>query len=157
MSSFGSFQLSGSSGQGGIAVNGANGDIYVSNPADGKVYVFGSDVPAVTAAAAADVTNQAATLGGTVDPRGASITSCRFEYGVSDEYGQGAYGEGVPCKQTPGQIGSGTSPVAVTADIDGLQPGLLYHFRLNAGSSIGASQSSGLFATRRPGLRYQEL
>ena len=39
---FGSPELSGTSGEGGIAVDGASGEIYVSNPADGKVYVFGA-------------------------------------------------------------------------------------------------------------------
>src|ERR1700733_154773 len=40
---FGSLELTGTSGQGGIAVDGVTGDVYVSNPANGKVYVFGSD------------------------------------------------------------------------------------------------------------------
>ena len=35
VSSFGSSRLSGSAGQGGIAVNGSNGDVYVSSQGDG--------------------------------------------------------------------------------------------------------------------------
>ncbi len=147
VSRFGSLQLSGTSGQGGIAVNGASGNIYVSNPADGKVYVFGSDVPAVAVGAAANVTEEGSTLSGTVDPRGTTVTSCVFEYGVVDEFGQGAYEHSVSCQPSPATIGAGSSPVPVSVDIGGLKPGLLYHFRLNAGNANGLSQSSGLLAT----------
>ena len=41
-------------------MNGATGEIYVSNPADGKVYVFGSDAPAVTVGEPTNVTREAA-------------------------------------------------------------------------------------------------
>ncbi|HWX45970.1 MAG TPA: hypothetical protein VNY52_11695, partial [Solirubrobacteraceae bacterium] len=78
---FGSLQLSSFAGEGGIAVDGASGEIYVSNSADGKVYVFGSDTPAVTAGEPTDVTKEAASLSGTVDPRGVAVSSCEFEYG----------------------------------------------------------------------------
>ena len=160
VSSFGSLQLSSASGQGGIVVNGASGEIYVSNPADGKVYVFASATPAVTAGAAANVTKTSATLQGTVNPRGASVTSCQFEYGPVNmaefEYNgsntASAYGQSVPCDKTPAQIGSGTSSVAVSADISGLQPGILYHFRLATGNASGSSLSSRLFATAGPGF-----
>ena len=56
VSTFGSAQLSGTPEAGGIAVNGASGDIYVSNPTAHAVDVFGSDVPAVAAGSATDVT-----------------------------------------------------------------------------------------------------
>jgi hypothetical protein len=146
-SSFGSLQLSSSSGQGGIAVNGASGNVYVSNPADGKVYVFASAAPAVAVEAPGNVTKTGATLDGIVNPRGVPVTSCQFEYGTSRSYGQS-----VPCDQTLGQIGAGRSPVPVSAHISGLQPGLLYHFRLNAANINGASPSAGHFATVGPGF-----
>ncbi len=142
VSSFGSLQLSGSVGEGGIAVNGATGEVYVSNPADGKVYVFGTAAPGVSVSAPAGVSETAATLQGTVNPRGAPVTSCVFEYGTT-----GAYGQSVACAQSPGQIGSGASPVSVSADIAGLQPGVLYHFRLEAGNASGKGLSTGLFST----------
>jgi hypothetical protein len=149
---FGSLQLSSSSGQGGIAVNGSSGEIYVSNPADGKVYVFASDAPAVSASAPSSATREAASVNGTVDPRGASVTACRVEYGVTDEFGRvsernGAYEHNVPCKQTTGEIGAGSGPVPVSADLAGLKPGELYRFRLIAENASGASQSSGFVAT----------
>ncbi len=149
---FGSPLLSGSSGQGGIAVDGASGEIYVSNPADGKVYVFGSEVPAVTATTASDVIKEAASLNGAVDPRGVPLTSCEFEYGVADEWGEGAYDHTVSCKQSLVEIGAGTGPVPVSANIEGLTPGLLYRFRLLAGNAGGSGESSGLLATARVGF-----
>jgi DNA-binding beta-propeller fold protein YncE len=152
VSRFGSPQLSGSSGQGGIAVNGASGKIYVSNPADGKIYVFGSDAPAVTAGLATAVTKEAATLHGTVDSRGSAIASCAFEYGVVEEVGHGSYEDSVPCAQTPAEIDAGSSPVPVSAEVAGLEAGQLYHFRLAAGSASASSLSSGLVATLGAGF-----
>ncbi len=148
----GSLQLSGFSGEGGIAVDGASGEIYVSNPANGKVYVYGSDVPAVTASSASGVTREAASLSATVDPRGVAVSSCEFEYGLTDEFGNGPYNQSVPCQQTPAEIGAGSGPVAVSAQLEGLKPGELYHFRLVASNANGAGQGSGLLATQGLGF-----
>jgi DNA-binding beta-propeller fold protein YncE len=148
--SFGSLQLSGSSGQGGLAVNGSDGKIYVSNPADGKVYVFGSDTPAVASDMASGITKESAILKGTVDPRGEAVTSCRFEYGVAEAEGNASYEHGVSC--APAGIGTGNSPVAVSAGVEGLSPGLLYRYRLVAANADGSSESSGLVATLGAGF-----
>jgi hypothetical protein len=158
VSSFGALQLTGSAGQGGIAVNGASGDVYVSNPADGKVYVFGSTAPAATAGATANVTQTGATLQGTVDPRGVPVTSCVFEYATNPSTDLTLpiqhMDHSVACAQDPAQIGSGTGPVAVSANIGGLEPGSLYHFRLVAGNESAASPSvgAGLFPTLTAGF-----
>jgi hypothetical protein len=152
VASFGSAELSGTSGEGGIAVDGASGDVYVSNPANGKVYVFGSDAPVVTVGEPAGVTREAGSLSGTVDPRGAAVSECRFEYGVTNEIGNGPYNQSVPCKQTPGEIGAGSGPVAVSAQLEGLQAGELYHFRLVASNANGAGEGSGLLATQGVGF-----
>ncbi len=150
--SFGSLQLSSSAGQGGIAVDGASGEIYVSNPADGRVYVFGSDAPEVTVGELTGVTGEAASLSGTVDPRGVAVSSCEFEYGVTDEFGNGPYNYSVPCKQTPTEIGAGGGPVAVSAQLESLSPGELYHYRLNATNANGAGEASGLLPTQGVGF-----
>jgi hypothetical protein len=156
VSSFGSLQLTGSSGQGGIAVDGGSGDVYVSNPADGKVYVFGASTPAIDVNTSTKITATGATLNGTVDPKGSAITSCQFEYelGSSSDLTIPVTGfsHSVPCDQTATQIGSGTSPIAVTADVSGLRPGALYHFRLVAANASGTSSSSGLLATAGAGF-----
>jgi hypothetical protein len=149
---FGSLQLSSSAGQGGIAVDGASGQIYVSNPANGKVYVFGSDAPAVTVGEPTSVTKEAASLSGTVDPRGVAVSECKFEYNLTDERGNGPYEHSVPCKQTPVEIGAGSNPVAVSVQLEGLEPGGLYHFRLVATNANGAGQASNLLATQGVGF-----
>ncbi|MGA7703661.1 MAG: hypothetical protein WB998_02080, partial [Solirubrobacteraceae bacterium] len=149
---FGSLQLSSSAGEGGIAVDGASGEIYVSNPADGKVYVFASDAPAVTAGEPTEVTREAASLSGMVDPRGVAVSECKFEYGLTDEFGSGPYDHSVPCEQTPGEIGAGSAPVAVSAQLEGLKPGELYHFRLVASNANGAGEGSGMLATQGVGF-----
>jgi hypothetical protein len=157
VSSFGSLQLSGASGQSGIAVNGASGDVYVSNPSDGKVYVFGNSAPLVVAGTPANVTQSSATLQGTVDPRVMPVISCEFEYqagNIADLRLPIAHpAQSVPCVTDDGEpIGAGTSPVAVHADVSGLQPGSLYHFRLVAGNANGTSLSGGLFPTVSAGF-----
>ncbi len=149
---FGSPELSGTSGHGGIAVDGKTGEIYVANPANGKVYIFASDAPAVTAGEPTGVTIQAASLGGTVDPRSAAVSECEFEYGLTNEFGEGPYNHSVPCKQTPAEIGAESSPVAVSAQLEGLQAGELYHFRLIASNANGAGQASGMLATQGVGF-----
>ncbi len=90
--------------------------------------------PALTVSGrATNVTATSATLGGTVDPDGATITDCHFEYGTTT-----SYGESQPCASTP----SGSSPVAVSADITGLSENTTYHFRLVAAYSDGSNSGS---------------
>jgi hypothetical protein len=116
-------------GWGPTAVNEANGDIYVYG--GGRVTVFGPSVVVPDATTeAADVTTTTVTLRGTVNPEGLEA-GCYFEYGTTN-----AYGSTVPCSSAPG---SGASPVAVHAEISGLSPSSLYHFRLVATNSNGKS------------------
>jgi NHL repeat len=150
VSTFGSLVLSAAT-QGGIAVNGATGSVYVSNPAAGKVDIFGDTAPVALVASTTAATQTSTTLHGTVNPRGAPVKACRFEYDtrLSSDLTLAFLhmSHQVSCAQTPEQIGSGTSPVAVSADITGLEPGSLYRFRLVAESESGVTQGDGLFPT----------
>lgn len=75
---------------------------------------------AVETGAATDVTQTSATLNGEVNPEGTDSTAY-FQYGLSTDYSF----------STPAQnIGSGSDPVAVEADISGLLKGREYHFRV---------------------------
>jgi NHL repeat len=78
-----------------------------------------------------------ATLSGLVDPMG-QHASYRFEYGTST-----GYGSSVPVPD--GDLGSGSSDVAVSQQLSGLQPNTTYHFRLVAvgehGTATGADHS----------------
>ena len=96
-----------------------------------------SNAPTVTTGEATLVKQTSATLNATVNPEGQSVTECRFEYGTSN-----SYGSSVPCASLPG---SGTSPVAVSASITGLNANTTYHYRVTAanagGPAHGADQS----------------
>ncbi|HET6570635.1 MAG TPA: fibronectin type III domain-containing protein [Solirubrobacterales bacterium] len=84
-----------------------------------------------------------ATLNGVVNPEGVEPEECLFEWGESYS---GPYTETVPCAETPAEIGSGTSPVPVHADITGLKPqGVYYHFRL----AVVNSPSETLYGANR--------
>lgn len=79
----------------------------------------GANVVPVVTGAATSVADRSATLNATVNPEGVSST-VHFEYGLTTNY---------PFSTTPENIGAGSSPVAVDADITGLLPGRQYHFR----------------------------
>jgi hypothetical protein len=124
-----------------FAVDSASHRVYVgdnrgnvSQPS--VVDIFGPDltIPDVTSEPASGVQPASATLNGTVNPDEAQVSDCHFEYGTSS-----AYGQSVPCAQTPAQIGTGNSPVAVSADLSGLTPGVVYHFRLSASNANGVN------------------
>jgi DNA-binding beta-propeller fold protein YncE len=123
----------------GIAVEQSTGDIYFGDPAQGVVDIFGRGVllPGVTTEAIRSVSETSVTLTGTTNPEGKPVTSCEFEYGTSTSYGHKA-----SCSQTLAQIGSGTSPVAVSAEVSGLEAGTLYHYRLTVGNANGIEYGS---------------
>jgi len=91
-------------------------------------------VPAASTGSASEIQKTTATLNGEVNPEGALLEECKFEYGTSESYGQTH-----ACNLTPAEIGSGTSPVAVRAEVSGLSEGTTYHFRLVAKNSEGTS------------------
>lgn len=120
----------------GIAVRGSTGQAYVSDAADRTVHVFGMASTLVTVAtgAATAPATSSVTLNGTVDPEGTAVTDCHFAYGATI-----AYGQSVPCAETAGDIGTGTGPVSVHADVSGLEASSDYHFKLVAANASGVS------------------
>ena len=93
----------------------------------------------VVTTAASGLAPTEATLNGTVNPDGVALTECVFEYGPPKGYGESVqqYTDSVPCVPGPGGIGAGTSPVAVSAALSGLDVGSVYHYRLKAASATG--------------------
>jgi hypothetical protein len=85
-------------------------------------------------ARASEVTATSANLEARLNPHGLAVGSCEFQWGTST-----AYGNSLPCQ--PSSLGSGTSPVAISAVLEGLQPGTTYHFRVLASSLHGTAAS----------------
>jgi hypothetical protein len=129
----------------GIAVN-SSGQVYVSDAGAAAVDVFGASVPApgVTTGAASAVLSQRTTakLEGVVDPEGEEVTSCEFEYGTST-----AYGHTAACVPAPG---SGSSPVAVTAEVGGLALETTYRYRLVAAGPKATDRGADAMFTTYP-------
>ncbi len=135
MDSFGSGDIASAAG---VALRGASGSAYVSDPGNSRVEVFKSVIlPEPAAGSASGIAQTTATLNGTVNPHGVALTECKFEYGTTTGYGQS-----IPCAESNGTIGAGSSPVPVHADIAGLAPGITYHFRLVAANANGSANSS---------------
>jgi hypothetical protein len=86
---------------------------------------------------ASNLSSNGATLNGTVNPNGAQVSDCHFDYGTTTNYTSS-----VPCSQAPG---AGTSPVAVSAPMSGLAANTTYDYRVVAtgpgGTSNGANQT----------------
>ncbi len=107
-----------------------------------------AEAPAVvTGQGASGITDESATVGGTVNPNSAKVTDCHIEYGPTTGYGKSA-----ACG--PASVGAGDEPVKVSATLGGLSPGTDYHFRVVATNSGGTSYGDdGEFST--PSKRLQ--
>ncbi len=80
-----------------------------------------------------------ATLSGAVNPEGAELEECKFEYGEEAE----TYGHAVLCEEPDAaEIGTGTEVVPVHADLSDLAPDTVYHFRLVVKNSHGEGEGA---------------
>ena len=136
----------------GVAANGASEEVYVSRSGTENVSVYGAAkvVPDVVTEAASSNTGYRATIAGTVNPDGVELDECFFEWGPNPVNGPAVYGNVAPCAETPAEIGAGTTPVAVHADLTGLIPqggpfaegASGYEYRLVAANPNGAVNGS---------------
>jgi len=99
-------------------------------------------VPVIAGAEALNVAAGSAELRATVNPEGSPISRCEFEYVEAAGYEAAApdpYAKGhvVKCEQRLAQIGFGTAPVPVSAQITGLEPNITYHWRLSVKDANG--------------------
>ncbi|MEI6681394.1 MAG: T9SS type A sorting domain-containing protein [Bacteroidota bacterium] len=107
----------------------------------GGMIVYGNDMtfttasppPTVVTTAATLITGTTATLNGTVNANNAS-TTVSFDYGLTVAYGTNV--PGVPVTVT------GNTVTASLANITGLTPNTLYHFRIN-GTNVGGTSNGG--------------
>lgn len=128
------------------AVN-ADHTVKITSPASGNKWISfhradvyevtagGATVtaPGATSNPATGVTNNSATVSGTVTPNGAT-TTWRFEYGTTTSYGN----------QSPSPDGSipDGAGTPVDATLTGLASSTLYHYRLKATNSAGTTNTA---------------
>jgi hypothetical protein len=107
--------------------------------------------PSVATGATSSVTRSSAALYGSVNPNGAPVSACYFEYGSGS-----SYGKSIECgfvSEASGFPEAGTSPVPVFARIYGLSPATTYHVRLVAAGEGGtAAGVDSTFTTLAPWL-----
>lgn len=110
---------------------------YADNTGQWQVQglISSTALPVVNTSSATGVESTSATLNGTVDPAGLSVTDRHFNYGVVTP-------QSVPCAEV---VGAGRGPVTVSAVVSGLTPGATYTFQLVASNANGA-QAGGLQA-----------
>ena len=146
----------GESGKGlfgfGVALSGDDSTALVGGGADsnevGAAWAFVKvppQPPTVVTGSASSLTQSSATLNATVNPNDETVTDCHFEYGTST-----LYGTNVPCTSMPG---AGTSPVAVSAPIEGLTH-TTYHFRIVATNATGTSEGADQTFTTEEAPEY---
>jgi hypothetical protein len=161
VSAAGSFTEDSNISDGRIAIdNGAfspnRGDVYVAyhDPAPGAfdITAFGplsyGEAPIAKTGIASGLGTGNAILNGTVDPRGFELEGCGFQFLGEAEYQQNlgeskpafAGAAAVPCAESLAEIGKGTSPVPVHADLSGLDPEARYRFRLLAHDEFGEGE-----------------
>jgi hypothetical protein len=129
----------------GVAANHSSGKVYAGNSS--HVEIFGPAVEVVSAStgAATGLSTSDATLNGSIDPAGTEVTGCHFEYGTEE----GALTKTAACEPIPPYTGS--TPVAVAAQLTGLSEGTTYHYRVtaaNAGGTVDGDERT--FATLGP-------
>ncbi len=135
----------------GIAVDSRTGTVFAANAGSQTIDVFTAFVvPDVTTGSVSNLAETSATVGGVVNPDGLPVTSCVFEYGTSSSYGQS-----VPCSSSPG---SGSSPVAVGAQLSGLERLTTYHYRLRVSNANGSDDGQDrTFVTPAPVALSEEF
>jgi hypothetical protein len=141
----------------GVAVNGSTGDFYAAYGAGGaNVEVFGPlsyvSPPSATTEPASAVTAVTATLNGTVNPSSSAITDCHFEYTDHADFLANGFANATdaPCVPNPG---SGSTDIAVQADVSGLSAGTAYDFRLLATNANGTAEGEAESFTTDPAVK----
>lgn len=123
-----------------LAVTSNGSRLYAANYSSyTDLLVYGRFAKPTTEPAATPVLG-VAVLNGTINPEGLPVEGCQFEWGEGEP--GGAFEHSVPCTQTPAEIGSGEAPVAVSAELSGLTPYDLYHYRLVARNGNGATHGA---------------
>jgi hypothetical protein len=129
------------SGSGGGTCSGATnpcttGSLLIGTLSATATFAPAPNPPAVTTDGVSDVEFPSAKVAGSVNPGtdDFAVQECYVEYGLTTDYGEKA-----SC--SPKSIGTGTSPVAISASIGVLEPGRTYHYRLVASNGGGTTRT----------------
>lgn len=107
--------------------------------ADRSFTTSGHPPAAVVTGSAVNVGKTIATPTGVINPEGATTTWV-IQYGLTAAYGM---------QNFPGTLAAATTPVSVSAELTGLAPGTLFHYRIVAfhGSSVVSAGADATFFT----------
>jgi DNA-binding beta-propeller fold protein YncE len=132
----------------GVAVWDKTGDVFVTDRAEGKVYVFGLQTP--TAPSVSDLSSCQSSQGSPcakeggdvrlnaqVDADGGGETSAYFEYGTASCAEVSSQCNKTATANLPGSF----SDQPISAEAKGLEPGT-YHYRVVAQNALGTSEST---------------
>jgi hypothetical protein len=131
----------------GLSVNNTKHNIYFSEGPSSKVFVYNTfNAATVATGPASEVALTSAKVEGTVNPEGLTITKCFFAYAASKTK---------PCNLSGAEIGTGNAPVTVTAQLEGLEPGTKYPYKLVV--EVESREDKGSVAefatkTQQPGI-----
>jgi len=119
---------------------GTDEDLWYTDIFGNRIARLISTRPRVSIGAPAVQGPTAATVTGTVNPRG-SATSVRFEFGPTTGYGAAT---------PPQPVASSVADSAVAAPLGGLAPATTYHYRMVAGNEEGETGSADATFTTPP-------
>ncbi len=120
----------------------AGGRVFVATGSSVTAYQIAQNPPTVATEPATSATQTTATLNASVNPNGGNVSECNFEYGPTT-----SYGSSVACSSLPG---SGETPVAVSASLQGLSANTTYHYRIAASNPGGTHYGSDEAFTTLP-------
>jgi hypothetical protein len=103
-----------------------------------KSFVAEGKTPSVSVSSATNISSTSVTLNGHVTSNSA-VTTASFQYGTTT-----AYTNSITASQSPL---SPAESIDVSADLPGLKPATLYHYRVVASNSLGTSFSSDITFT----------
>jgi hypothetical protein len=138
--SFGAGALAGGAG---LTVDDASAEIFVAEPASGKVAIFAGEnagPPAVDALSAQNLTPASERITARIDPNGAQ-TSYYVQYGTASCVGDPSACTDVPLP--PGSaVGSGFGDETVNEELSDLLPDTTYFYRVLAHNEHGSAESA---------------
>ena len=146
------------SGVQGVALDGINGDIYVSGRAQIHALSGGELLPDLTIGLPSGITNVSTVLKGTIGAQGLAIADCRFEYVPESVFRVAGFsdlnsGGSASCTPAAAAIPVDTELHQVSVSVSGLARNTAYRFRLVASNANGESATNdGGFETIGPPL-----